>query len=107
MPVKSSGVLLEKGAKALGLQAQPAPVAILSKPYRGRPPCTHCGFCLGFGCEMNAKSSTLVTMIPDAERTGNCEIRPHATAARYRLDRFRTGEGLMDEEGTGAQHNLH
>ena len=32
---------------------------------------------------------------------------PHETAARYRLDRFRTGHGLMDEEGTGAQHNLH
>lgn len=31
----------------------------------------------------------------------------HAPAARYRLDRFRTGRGLMDEEGTGSQHNLH
>ncbi len=33
--------------------------------------------------------------------------RPHGTAERFRLDRFRTGRGLMDEEGTGAQHNLH
>lgn len=33
--------------------------------------------------------------------------RPHDTAARFRLDRFRTGRGLMDEEGTGSQHNLH
>ncbi|WP_299874135.1 sarcosine oxidase subunit beta family protein [uncultured Sulfitobacter sp.] len=32
---------------------------------------------------------------------------PHDTAAAFRLDRFRTGRGLMDEEGTGAQHNLH
>jgi methylglutamate dehydrogenase subunit A len=32
---------------------------------------------------------------------------PHETAARYRLDRFLTGRGIMDEEGTGAQHNLH
>ncbi|MGR3485601.1 MAG: sarcosine oxidase subunit beta family protein [Paracoccaceae bacterium] len=31
----------------------------------------------------------------------------HPAAARYRLDRFATGRGLMDEEGTGAQHNLH
>ena len=28
-------------------------------------------------------------------------------AARFRLDRFRTGRGIMDEEGTGSQHNLH
>ena len=33
--------------------------------------------------------------------------QPHATAAKFRLDRFRTGVGLMDEEGTGSQHNLH
>ena len=33
--------------------------------------------------------------------------RPHAAAERFRLDRFRTGHGLMDEEATGAQHNLH
>jgi sarcosine oxidase subunit beta len=33
--------------------------------------------------------------------------RPHEVAARFRLDRFRTGRGIMDEEGTGAQHNLH
>ncbi len=82
MPVKGSGVLLERGARALGLNPQPAPVAILSKPYRGRPACGHCGFCIGFGCEMNAKSSTLVSMIPDAEATGRCEIRPLSTVFR-------------------------
>jgi len=32
---------------------------------------------------------------------------PHEVARRFRLDRFRTGRGLMDEEGTGSQHNLH
>ena len=32
---------------------------------------------------------------------------PHPVAARYRLDRFHTGRGIMDEEGTGSQHNLH
>ena len=33
--------------------------------------------------------------------------QPHKTAAKFRLDRYATGRGLMDEEGTGAQHNLH
>ena len=32
---------------------------------------------------------------------------PHETAEKFRLDRFRTGYGLMDEEASGAQHNLH
>lgn len=31
---------------------------------------------------------------------------PHEVARRFRLDRFRTGH-LLDEEGTGSQHNLH
>ena len=33
--------------------------------------------------------------------------RHHDAAAGFRLDRFRTGRGIIDEEGTGAQHNLH
>jgi len=75
MPVKSSGVLLEQGARKLGLHPFPAPMAIASQPFRGRPGCIHCGFCMGFGCEVMAKSSSLYTMIPEAEATGRCEIR--------------------------------
>ena len=30
----------------------------------------------------------------------------HEIARRFRLDRFATGH-LIDEEGTGRQHNLH
>ncbi|MCF6232103.1 MAG: sarcosine oxidase subunit beta family protein [Rhodobacteraceae bacterium] len=33
--------------------------------------------------------------------------RHHGAAAKFRLDRMKTGVGIMDEEGTGAQHNLH
>ncbi len=75
MPVKSSGVLFERAATKLGLHPFPAPLAILSQAYRGRSACQHCGFCLGFGCEYGAKSSTLFTTIPAAVATGNCEIR--------------------------------
>ena len=75
-PIKSSGVLMEKGARAMGYTVQPEPHAILSQPFNGRPPCINCGFCMGFGCEINAKSSTLAAMIPAAIASGNCEIRP-------------------------------
>lgn len=79
MPIKSSGALLEKGAAAIGLHAQPAPLAILSQPHNGRAACINCGYCMGFGCEVGAKSSTLAAMIPQAIATGNCEIRPGST----------------------------
>lgn len=86
MPVKSSGVLFERAAKKMGLHPYPAPVAILSQPYRGRGACTHCGMCESFGCEMRAKSSTLVTVIPIAEKTGRCEIRPDSYVRRIDVD---------------------
>ena len=82
LPVKSSGVLLERGARKLGLHPFPAPLAINSQHYRGRPACIHCGFCHGFGCEVGAKASTLTTMIPEAEATGRCEIRRRVTSCR-------------------------
>jgi choline dehydrogenase-like flavoprotein len=82
LPVKSSGVLLERGARKLGLHPFPAPMAIASQPFRGRPACVHCGFCIGFGCEVMAKSSALYTMIPEAEATGRCEVRPQSYVFR-------------------------
>jgi len=86
MPVKSSGALFDRGAKKLGLHPFPAPVAILSQPYQGRPACVHCGFCESFGCEMRAKSSTLVSVIPVAEQTGRCEIRPNSYVRQIATD---------------------
>jgi choline dehydrogenase-like flavoprotein len=77
LPIKSSGVLMERGARKLGWHPFPAPMAIISEDYNGRRKCMNCGFCEAFGCEWGAKSSTLATVIPIAERTGRCEIRPN------------------------------
>jgi choline dehydrogenase-like flavoprotein len=101
LAVKSSGVLLEAAAGKLGLHAQPAPLAILSQPYKGRGACIHCGFCMGFGCEAGAKSSTLFTMIPEALATGRCELR--ARCAVYRVETGKDGRvtevQYWDEKG--------
>lgn len=103
LPVKSSGVLLEKGAKKLGLHAQPAPMAILSQPHNNRPACVHCGFCMGFGCEANAKSSTLAAMIPLAEASGHCEIRPLSTVYRINTNEAGRVSGIAYLDATGQQ----
>jgi choline dehydrogenase-like flavoprotein len=94
LPVKSSGVLLERGARKLGLHPFPAPMAIASRPYRGRPACVNCGFCLGYGCEVMAKSSSLFTMIPEAEATGRCEIRAESYVFRVNVDKRGRATGL-------------
>jgi len=104
LPVKSSGVLLERGARKLGLHPFPAPMAIASVPYRGRPACAHCGFCIGFGCEMSAKSSTLYTMLPEAEATGRCEVRSESYV--FRVDTNDKGRvtGVRYFDGERREH---
>jgi choline dehydrogenase-like flavoprotein len=101
VPIKSSGVLLERGAIKMGWKPQVEPLAILSQPHNGRPACINCGFCMGFGCEVNAKSSTLVAMIPLAEASGNCEIRAECAVFRVATnDRGRVDEVLYyDPQG--------
>ena len=86
LPIKSSGVLMERGAHKLGWHPFPAPMAIISEDYNGRSKCMHCGFCEAFGCEWGAKSSTLATVIPIAEQTGRCEIRPNCYVHEVEID---------------------
>jgi choline dehydrogenase-like flavoprotein len=86
LPVKSSGVIFERAASKLGWHPFPAPMAILSQPRPGRSACINCGFCLAFGCEVGAKSSSLATAIRMAEKTGRCEIRPNSYVHRIETD---------------------
>lgn len=85
LPIKSGGALCERAARKLGWLAWPSPHAILSRPYRGRAACVACGRCTGYGCEVRAKSSTLVTMIPGAVATSRCEIRPESYVSKIEL----------------------
>ena len=101
LPVKSSGVLFERGARKLGLHPFPAPMAINSQPYGGRPACVHCGFCHGFACEVQAKGSSLVTMIPQAQETGRCEVRAESYVVRVSTNKQGRADGVayFDPEG--------
>jgi choline dehydrogenase-like flavoprotein len=104
LPVKSSGVLFEQGARKLGLNPFPAPMAIASTPYRGRDACMHCGFCMGFGCEVTAKSSALNTMIPEAEATGCCEIRPDSYVFQIRTNPAGRATGVHYFDSQKQEH---
>ncbi len=86
LPVKGSGVIFERAARKLGYHPFPSPMAITSRRYMGRPACVECGFCLGFGCEVGAKSTALSTMIRMAETSGKCEIRPNSRVYRIETD---------------------
>src|SRR5260370_22627613 len=106
LPVKASGKIFEAAAKQLGLHPFPAPMAILSQPYRGRAACVQCPYCKGFGCEVRAKSSSLATVIPLAERSGRCEIRAGCRVRKIEMghgDKV-TGAIYIDTPGKEVMH---
>jgi choline dehydrogenase-like flavoprotein len=104
LPVKSSGVLLERGGRKLGLHPFPAPMAIASRPYKGRPACVNCGFCIGYGCEVMAKSSALFTMIPEAEATGRCEVRAESYVFHVNVDKSGRATGVTYYDRDKREH---
>lgn len=103
MTINSSGALMVKGAAALGLHADVQPHAILTQVYNGRAPCTKCGFCMFYGCEMGAKSSSLAAMIPLAEASGNCEIRAECAAFRIETGADRRATEVLYYDADGAE----
>ena len=64
-PISGNAQIFREGCEALGIRSAVAPLAILSAPYDGRPPCINRGFC-NQGCLPNAKFSTLIQHVPQA-----------------------------------------
>jgi choline dehydrogenase-like flavoprotein len=104
LPVKGSGVIFERACRKLGYHPFPAPMAILSQPRPGRSECMNCGFCLGFGCEVGAKSTALSTVIRMAEKTGRCEIRPNAYVHKIEMGKNGRAAGVVYFD---AKNNTH
>ena len=69
------------GARKLGMSWVANPVAVLSRPYDGRPGCNYCAGCTR-GCPRRDKGSVDVTFIRRARATGRCEIRTECTVTQ-------------------------
>jgi choline dehydrogenase-like flavoprotein len=74
--VNAAGLVLAKGAEALGVPWAATPLATVSAPRGKSPPCVYRGFCKS-GCSTNAKQSALNTWVPRAIAAG-VEIRDMA-----------------------------
>lgn len=68
-PLSPNAYMFINGCDKLGIRHSVPPLAILSAPFEGRPPCINRGFC-NQGCMPNAKFSTLIVHIPKAIREG-------------------------------------
>lgn len=64
-PISANAQVFRRGCEALGIKSVVSPLAILSAPFDGRPPCINRGFC-NQGCKPNAKFSTLIQHVPEA-----------------------------------------
>lgn len=61
--------LISRGFEALGMKTAPSPMAILSRPYKGREACIYDGWC-DAGCPTGALANPLVTYLPQARKAG-------------------------------------
>ncbi|HWE61362.1 MAG TPA: GMC family oxidoreductase [Chloroflexota bacterium] len=102
-PLRSFGYgeLAASAMRTVGYHPFPQPTAVLSRPYKGRPACSYCGFCSGMGCWNNSKSSTLVTAIAEAEKTGKLEIRPNSRVMQILADAGGNVTGVQYLDATG------
>ncbi|MGH9346907.1 MAG: GMC family oxidoreductase [Vicinamibacterales bacterium] len=95
---------LEQACQRLGWHPFPTPRAIVSRPYRGRPACSYCAFCAGFGCRTGARSSVQETYVAEALATGHCEVRPNAMVREVTVDQRGRATGCIYLDPDGGEH---
>lgn len=78
--------ILKPAALRLGLHPFDLPLLINSVPHQGRSACMRIRWCVGFGCETDAKNGTHNTVIPRALATGGCQLRTRSVAKEVIVD---------------------
>jgi gluconate 2-dehydrogenase alpha chain len=77
----------------LGFHPFRTAAAIASVPFKGRSGCTYCGYCHGYPCHVNAKTSTHVAALPAGLASGNLEIWDYCRA--YKVNRSNDGKRVL------------
>src|SRR2546421_10438013 len=106
LQMDQSGANFDAAGKKLGYHPFSTPRAILSQPYNGRPACSYCGFCQAFGCHIGAKSSILVTKLPEADATGNFTLLTGAMVYRVNSDNSGRVTGVSYRGVDGSDNTI-
>src|SRR6202140_1104217 len=106
LQVDQAGAIFMEGARKLGHHAFSSPRAILSQTYQGRPACSYCSFCQSFGCFIGAKSSILVTKLPEADATGNFKLVTGAMCYRVNSDSSGRATGVSYYGPDGSDNTI-
>lgn len=97
--------IMAHGFAAKGLRTAPAPRAINSVEYKGRPACIYDGWC-DAGCPTGALANPLVTYLKEAQAAG-AEIRPWAHVTRLTAnDKGSRIESITYRDQNGEEHEV-
>jgi choline dehydrogenase-like flavoprotein len=88
------------------MHAFPTPRAINSMPFDGRPACTFCDLCAGFGCSTGARGSTLETLVPRAEQTGRCRVLARTMVHTITVDDRGRATGCIYFDANGVERAI-
>lgn len=110
-PMKASPAikLFKEVTKEMGLHPYQMASGNMSQTYTNPDgetlnQCMFCAFCTMYGCDFSAKSDPLVTVIPTAVKTGNCDIRTHALVRRVLHANGKATGVLFTDTRTGQEY---
>ncbi|MDF3042125.1 MAG: choline dehydrogenase-like flavoprotein [Thermomicrobiales bacterium] len=111
LPSLTKSIVADKftaAANELGYHPFPQPSGIISEAYPDlagnmRGACLYCGFCTRYGCEVAAKSNSLVVHMPAALDTGLYEIRPDSYVFRINTDSAGNATGVSYIDSAGRE----
>ncbi len=86
---------VDRAGRSLGMHPYPVPRAIATEARDGRGACVYCPVCGSYGCEVDAKGSTAASLLPAAERTGRCEVRPGCMVEQVVMRRDGRAKGVV------------
>ena len=103
LPVFAQGQVIGEGFRKMGRHVAPIPMAINSRPYKGRSVCLYDGWC-DAGCPIGALANPLALYLPQAFAAG-ADIKHRATVSRLTHDQ--TGRRVTGAEYFDAQGKMH
>jgi choline dehydrogenase-like flavoprotein len=91
---RCTDLMVQRGARNLGIPCIPGRAAILTRALNGRPPCHYCGQCVR-GCGMASTFSSGQAMIPQAQATGRLTVIPNAMAREVTVNKAGRVDGVV------------
>lgn len=100
------GQWIDEAAATQGMHTFEMPRAIVTASSENRSACVYCTLCGSYGCEVHAKSSTLASLIPKAEATGRCTVKPDCMVTRILMRNPQEAGGAEYVDAQGQTHQV-